>query len=141
MAGLSDFGSSNLFNKDGRQAWDQTFAALTRQQWGDYVRNFVPYENRLIDYSSNPQVVADAMGDAGAAARQSFTNRAASSQRGLRELGLTLTPEEQSSVDRSTSLAGSLADVNAQNAARDATLARQRSVLGNPAPSIPKVER
>ena len=48
---------------------DQTFAALTRQQWQDYVRTFVPYENRLIDYSNNPQVVSNAMADASADVR------------------------------------------------------------------------
>lgn len=122
----------------GGQSADQTFANMTRQMWGDYVRNFVPYENRLIEYSSDPQVVTNAMAEASADARRSFSNRAAASQRGLRELGLTLDADEQRAVDRSNSLAASLADVNAQNVARDATRARQQSVLGNPAPTIPR---
>ncbi len=117
---------------------DQTFAALTRQQWQDWVRNFAPYEDRLIAYSSDPQVVTNAMADAGASARTAFANRAAASQRGLRELGLSLDPDEQRAVDRSNSLAASLADVQAQNTARDATRARQSSILGNPSPMVPR---
>jgi hypothetical protein len=165
MSGLNDwFGSGNLFNKDLRQTWDplapvhrrvdsllqggggsggltadQQFADLSRQQWQDYVKNFVPYENKLIEYSNDPQVVTDAMTGASADARRAFSSRSAASKRGLRELGLTLGADEQRAVDRSNSLAGSLADVSAQNAARDATLARQDSVLGNPSPTIPRV--
>lgn len=122
----------------GGPSADQTFAALTRQQWADYMRNFVPYENRLISYSNDPSVVTDAMGEASADARQAFANRAASQQRQMRGLGLTLNADEQRAADRSTNLAASLADVNAQNTARDATVARQRSVLGSPVPTIPQ---
>jgi len=119
---------------------DQTFAALTRQQWADYVRTFVPYENRLIDYSNDPQVVTDAMAEASADARRAFANQAGVQQRQLRGLGLTLNADEQRAATRQTQLAGALADVNAQNTARDATVARQRSVLGSPVPTIPKLE-
>ena len=118
---------------------DQTFAALTRQQWMSYLTNTVPFENRLIDYSNDPGVVADAMGEASADARRAFANRTASTQRQLRGLGLTLDADEQRASDRSTDLAASLSDVNAQNVARDATIARQRSVLGSPVPALPQL--
>ncbi len=57
-------------------------------------------------------------------------------QERLRGLGLTLSADEQHAMDRSTGLSRSLADVGAQNTARDQTLARQQSILGNPAPTI-----
>lgn len=117
---------------------DQTFAALTRQQWADVMRLYGPYEDRLISYSNDPSVVTDAMGEASADARRAFANRAAVQQRQMRGLGLTLNADEQRAADRSTNLAASLADVNAQNTARDATVARQRSVLGSPVPTIPQ---
>lgn len=122
----------------GGMSADNTFAALTRQQWQNYVRTFAPFEDRLISYATDPQVVTDAMGQASVDARQAFAAQASSQQRGLRSLGLTLSPEEQRAADRSTNLAASLADVNAQNGARDATVARQRSVLGSPVPTLPQ---
>ena len=118
---------------------DQSFAQLTRQQWMNTLTGTGPFENRLIDYSNDPSVVSDAMSAASADARQAFTNSAASQQRQLRGLGLTLDADEQRASDRSTNLAASLSDVNAQNMARDATVARQRSVLGSPVPSIPQL--
>lgn len=118
----------------------QTYAALTREQWANYLRDTVPFENRLISYSNDPRVVTDAMSEASADAQQAFRNRAAVQQRGLRSLGVTLDPDEQRAAARSTSLAGSLADVHAQNVARDATMARQRSVLGSPVPTLPRME-
>lgn len=120
---------------------DQTFAALTRQQWADVMRLYGPYEDRFISYSNDPRVVTDAMGEASADARRAFSNRAAVQQRELRSLGLSLSPDEQRAADRSASLSGALADVNAQNTARDVTLARQRSVLGSPVPTIPQPQR
>lgn len=117
---------------------DQTYAALTRQQWQNYQQFSVPFENRLISYSSDPAVVTDAMREASTDARRAFASRATASQRGLREMGLSLDADEQRAVDRSRGLAASLADVHAQNTARDATLARQQSVLGNPTPTIPR---
>jgi hypothetical protein len=115
---------------------DASFAALTREMWANYLRDTVPLENRLISYSSDPGVVTSAMDEAGRDARRAFSARAAAAQRGLRAQGLQLDEEERGAVDRSTSLARSLADVNAQNVARDTTTARQQSILGNPSPAI-----
>lgn len=117
----------------------QTFGELTRRMWMEYLSGTVPFENRLIDYSSDPRMVSDAMTDASTDARRAFANRAAAQQRQLRSAGLTLSAEEQAAADRATNLAASLADVNAQNTARDTTLARQRSILGSPVPTIPTI--
>ena len=113
-----------------------TYAALTRQQWGDYLNTTgVPYENKLIDYT-DPSVVANNMTSASQNVNGAFDRQAGATQRRLTGLGLTLTPEEQAASDRSLGLARSLADVNAQNTVRDQTIARQQAVLGNPAPKI-----
>ena len=113
-----------------------TYAALTREQWQDYVTNFVPYENKLIDYSTDPNVVANNMVGASADVNASFDARAAATTRRLGGLGLTLDADEQRVSTRTMGLARSLADVGAQNTARDSTLARQQSILGNPAPEL-----
>lgn len=113
-----------------------TFAALTREQWANYVTHFVPYENKLIEYATSPAVVSKAMADASLDVNAAFDNRAAATDRRLQGLGLTLDADERRASTRSLGLARSLADVNAQNMTRDATVARQQSILGNPAPQI-----
>lgn len=116
---------------------EDLYAYLTKRSWYDYMNTLgVPQENQLIDYASNPQVVTDAMKEAGQDATQAFDRQTLNTARRLSSLGLSLTPEEQASADRSTSLARSLADVGSQNRARDQTIARQQAVLGNPAPQI-----
>ena len=42
----------------------QNYAALTRDLWAQWTTNFLPFENDLIEYASNPQVVADAQANA-----------------------------------------------------------------------------
>lgn len=113
-----------------------TFAKLTRDQWQSYITNFVPYENKLIDYATNPGVVSGAMAEASADVNSAFDNRAGATGRRLGGLGLALDADEQKASTRSMGLARSLADVNAQNTTRDATIARQQSILGNPMPKI-----
>lgn len=115
---------------------NQLYADMTRQQWMNYITNFVPYENKLIEYATSPTVVSDAMAEASADVNAAFDNRAGAMDRRLRGLGLTLDQDEQRAATRSLGLARSLADVNAQNTARDQTVARQQSILGNPAPRI-----
>jgi hypothetical protein len=114
-----------------------TYAALTRQQWADYTSTFVPIENKLIDYATNPNVVGDAMSGASQNVSDAFTAQEGSTQRRLQGLGLQLNSDEEAAQKRSFGLAKSLADVQAQNYAGDATRQRQTSVLGNPAPSVP----
>ena len=115
----------------------RSYELLTRSMWDSYVTNFIPYENRLIDYASNPEVVSDAMAEASGFVDDSFNAQRAATGRRLRGLGLTLDEDEQQAADRSFGLSKSLADVTAQNVAGQLTRQRQQSVLGNPAPSAP----
>lgn len=111
-----------------------TFAALTRDQWATYVNTFVPLENQLIDYATNAARPDQAMADASARVGAAFDAQTEATDRRLRGLGVTLDADEQVAQKRSYGLARSLADVGAQNLARDLTVRRQQSVLGNPAP-------
>lgn len=114
----------------------QTFAALTRQQWDDYLRNFVPLENQIIEYATNPQTVNDAVMMARTDVANSFEAQQGINERRLRGLGLTLGADEQRAADRSMGLARSLADVTAANLTADRVRDRQQSLLGNPAPNV-----
>ncbi len=112
----------------------RSYEALTRSMWDSYVANFVPYENKLIEYATDPTVVSDAMTEASTAVTNSFDAQQQATGRRLKGLGLSLDVDEQKAMDRSFGLAKSLADVTAQNVAGQRTRERQQSVLGNPAP-------
>jgi hypothetical protein len=114
---------------------DTTYAAMTRSMWDTYITDFMPYENKLIQYATDPAMVSDAMTKASGLVQQSFDAQQGATQRRLRGLGLTLNADEQQAADRSTALARSTADVNAQNVAGTQTRQRQQAILGNPAPS------
>jgi hypothetical protein len=122
------------FSGPGSNYAQKTFAALTRDQWAEYVSTFVPIENQLIEYATNPQVAADAMTEASQDVNAAFDAREGTIDRRLKGLGVALSPEEQAAQKRSFGLARSLADVQAQNIAGQTTRQRQMSVLGNPAP-------
>jgi len=115
------------------------YAALTRQQWQDYVQNFVPIENKLIQYATDPSVVTNAMQNASTDVTGAFDAQQGATQRRLKGFGVALDADEQKASDRSFGLAKSLADVGAQNTARDLTVQRQQSVLGNPAPEAIRI--
>lgn len=115
------------------------YAALTRDQWNTYVQTFVPIENKLIGYASDPGVVTSAMADASQDITGAFDAQQASTGRRLKGMGLTLDADEQRASDKSFGLAKSLADVGAQNTARDVTVQRQQNILGNPAPEAIRI--
>lgn len=139
--GGTHFGDANQFmglNPRGKNFAQNAFAAITRQQWDDYLQNYVPLENRLIQYASDENAPQEAAYLAGRGIGQAFDRQRASTQRQLAGMGLQLTEEEQAAADKQSRLSESLATVGAMNNARDATVQRQQSVIGNPAPQVPK---
>ena len=111
-----------------------TYAALTRQQWQDYVSTFVPIENQLIDYATDPNKPLEAMKEASQDVNDAYGAQVGATQRRLGGLGVSLNADEQQSQQRSFGLSKSLADVGAQNMAGALTRQRQDSILGNPSP-------
>lgn len=136
-SGIPNFNASP-YGVDPRAAdfAGQNYAALTRDMWAQWTTNFLPFENDLIEYSSDPEVVTRAQEQASQNVAYSFDAQQQSTQRRLRGLGLTLDADEQKAADRSYGIARSLADVTAQNVAGARTRERQQNVLGNPAPQL-----
>lgn len=131
--------TKDIFNKSKSSpstTASDTFAALTRERWADYVKTFVPIENQLIDYATNPNTVKNAMAGASANVNAAYGAQEGALGRRMQGLGLTLSADEQASAKLSTSLSRGLADAQGQNLARDATVQRQQSLLGNPAPDV-----
>lgn len=120
----------------GGASASQTFADLTRQQWDDYLTDFVPFENTMIRYATDPNTVTNAVAAARGDVANSFEMQQGVQDRRLRGLGLTLDADEQRAVERQTGLARSLADVTAANMTTERVMDRQQSLLGAPAPNI-----
>lgn len=111
------------------------YAAITQQQWQQYLSTFVPIENQLIQYATDPTQVTQSMDAARTDVQQAQATQAGSTQRELAGLGVTLNPAQQAASTRETGVSNALASVQAQNTARDLTIQRQQSILGNPAPT------
>ncbi len=120
----------------------QTYADLTRSQWADYIRRFVPVENRLISYALSPEVVEANMAAAGEYAEQAYAQAPQMMERQMRGFGLQLTPDQQQAYDRQMNVSKGLATTQAMNAARDASGDRQMKVItgasGTPRESFAK---
>lgn len=111
-------------------------AQLTRDQWAEYMNVYAGYEDKLIEFATDPEQVTNAMSEASNDVNKAFSTVEGTNQRRLQSLGLTLDADQQASQTKQIGLAKTLADVQAQNFARDQTLAAQQAVLGNPAPNI-----
>jgi hypothetical protein len=113
-----------------------SFAALTRQQWDDYLRDYIPIENLMIRYATDEGAVGDAVMNARADVANAFDAQRGIQERRVRGLGLELRPDEQASIDRQSNLAESLADVTAANLTQQRTEQRQRGLMGMPMPQV-----
>jgi len=113
---------------------NDAYAQMTRDQWSTYVNTFVPIENQLIKYATDPNVVSNAMQKASTGVNTAFNQQQGATARQLKGLGVTLSPEEQAEQQKQYGLNRALSDVQGQNMAADVTRQRQASVLGNPAP-------
>lgn len=116
-----------------------TYAALTQEQWENYVNVFQPIENQLIKYATDPNQVKSAMAAAHQNVLGAYSQQAGALSREYQGMGVTLTPEQKASQGRQMNLSEALADVQGQNVARDLTLQRQQSILGNPAPTTQSI--
>lgn len=116
-------------------AQDQ-YARLTRELWTNYVQNFIPIEDKLIEYATSPETVTNAVSRAREGVASSFEAQKGTTQRRLMGLGVNLDPDEQQSFERSSAISNSLADVNVANQTARQTRQRQQSILGNPAPTL-----
>lgn len=140
MAGLNlpmnlDFNASPYgVDRGAKDFAGRNYEALTRDMWASWTSNFLPFENDLIEYASDPEAVTRAQQQASENVGLAFDAQQQATGRRLKGLGLTLDEEEQRAADRSYSTARSLADVTAQNVAGARTRERQQNVLGNPAP-------
>ena len=129
MAGTNYYGIS-----PGPGSAGQTYSAMTRDAWSSWVENFLPYENKLIEFATDVNAPVAAMSRASGIVNTQFDNAQRDATERMRGMGVRLDDDEQRAMSRSFGLQRSLTDVQAQNTARDVTRARQRQAMGNPSP-------
>lgn len=144
MAGQQTALGQSFTNTPNLNAWGidtsskhaaaDTFAAMTRAQWSNYVSNFVPIENQLISFATDEQKPVEAMNQAGADIDTQYAASAGIQARRNAGYGIQPTADEAASNARATNLSAGLAKVNAMNNARQDTVDLQRSILGAPMP-------
>lgn len=113
-----------------------TYAALTRQQWADYVSTYVPIENKLIDFAMDTSQPEKAMAEASTNVQNAFAAQEGDFRRKMQGLGVSLNAEEQAAQTRAAGLSKSLADVQAQNTAAAQTREMQYGLMGAPSPNV-----
>lgn len=107
-----------------------TQTALARDQWATYLQMFMPVEDSIINYATDPRISGQSAERAVGMVDQAFDANAGVQQRRRRAYGITLTGDEQAAVDRRANVDESLTKVHAANTSRDLTMSRQRQLMG-----------
>ncbi|MEW5251060.1 hypothetical protein [Microbulbifer discodermiae] len=108
---------------------ENTLARIYRAEWQDYLKRFAPYEDKAIDFATNPEAVTEAVDRAGEAMDQSFATSKESLQRDRSRFGLSMSPREQASESRSNAASGTAAKLAARNNTRMHVQDRQQQVM------------
>jgi hypothetical protein len=116
---------------------EDNYAKLTRAQWEDYKRRFVPIENELINSTTyaNPQVLTTAIGQGRDAANQAINVSEQTQQRAVGQYGITQDPSEIALRRRMEGMNRSTAVVDAANRIRQRVSDRNREITSGAAPS------
>lgn len=123
--GQMDFGQNPLNGAD-------TFAMMTRDMWSQWVSQFMPIENTLIDYASDVTLPGQSAAKAITGVQSAYAQANKSSDLSMKTSGIQLNEQERNAMTRDRNLSQSLAEVQAANTARTLTTDRQRSTLGVP---------
>jgi hypothetical protein len=113
------------------------YANLTKAQWQDYQRRFVPIENELINSTTyaNPQVLTKAIGQGREATNQAMDVSEKTQQRAVGQYGITQDPAQLTLRRRMEGLNRSAAVVDAANRIRQRVSDRNREITSGAAPS------
>ena len=97
---------------------DQTFAAITRQQYQDYLTNFMPQEDKLIGLIGNQEYQGGQVQNAEQSAADAYQSGIGTADRSLARYGVNMDPTERAAYERKKDLGATLSKVNAGNTIR-----------------------
>lgn len=121
--GVQQLQSAGLAAIDpGRAASDPrgTEAALIRSQWEDFVNTAVPVRDQLMamtTYAGNPGVAASLKESGAKNVENAFNATTGAAQRQQQRYGMSVSPQEQETVDRAATLGKTAALVDVDNRA------------------------
>lgn len=104
---------------------------ITRQQYDDYQKRFVPIENQLIGMVGDKATNERLVNEAGTRSDAAFDSSAGALGRNLERLGVRPTAGQSASMQRRTGLARAIANADAKNTTRMANEDRDIAGLGN----------
>jgi hypothetical protein len=111
-------------------------SAVTSSEWNTYMQHFVPYENMLIKYATDPNTITNAEDQASQIQTAANAQEQGIQQRNLAQTETTLTPEEKAQADKTRGIGDALSMVTAKNKAKDTTVANQMGIMGTPMTGI-----
>lgn len=97
---------------------DEASAAVTRAEWEQYQKDFVPVENELLAKANDSAWVETAADNAGSAVREGSSLAAASMGDSFARRGITTTASQDASISRRRGLEDSLGVATAENTTR-----------------------
>jgi hypothetical protein len=108
----------------------QNLANVTSQEWQTYLQNFVPEENALISYATNPNLPQENMNTAIQTQQQANAQAAGIETRSLAQYDTSLTPAQKAASQLTRGISNATSTVNSANVAKDVTVANQMGILG-----------
>jgi len=107
---------------------EATYAAITRQDYVDYVNNYRPYEEQLLDKAKNDTSLIDAAREDSAAAPEVMRQSAA---RSVSRFGANLTPAQLQQQERGLQRQNTLGGIQAISDARIAQRENNQALMSD----------
>lgn len=124
-------GGDNLVNpnQSGKHQASNTYADITRAEWADYKKTFQPWEQDLAASIGNEEMLSEQLGKTDTAVNASFDQAAGTLDRNNTRRGLSLNPEEQAVVDRTSGMGRAATLADAKNNVRIHSQDRDNQLL------------
>lgn len=106
-----------------------TLGQLTREQFADYLKRYVPEENMLINYATSPKTITEAGEQAGSIAGAAFDQQPGMLRRRLSAYGVTPSADQMADISRQSGTQRALSVVDAENRSRDFAYEQQMTAL------------
>ena len=114
----------------------QAASSVAASQWQDYMQQYLPQTQTLMNYATSNTPIQQAMQTAQTNEAGAQTQAAGISGRQLANADVMLTPQEKQAQAQQTSLGNAAGMVGAINQAKDTTFANQMGIMGTPMSGI-----
>jgi hypothetical protein len=115
-------------------------AQITRSQYADYLARFVPVENQLISYATDPTQPMQSALQAKGYVDSSFAANAGEMQRRFAAQGVRPTAAQSAAIQQQQQQQRGLAEVGAMNQAAQQTNNTQMQILGGATPNLQAIK-